>query len=408
MSEWENIEIKDIISSANTGLDAIKRAPIVDSDTGIKCLRIQDVSQNKSFGNWGFCEVEEKNYYKFKLKKDDIIIARTGASIGVNKYIKNDLSSVFNNGLIRLRTNIYKCLPLYLYYNLRTPNYNGFIENISGGTSTQPNMQINALLSFEINLPPLPEQKALVAVLSSLDDKIDLLHRQNKTLEALAETLFRQWFIEEADENWEIKPLGELVTVKRGGSPRPIQDYLSDSGLRWLKISDATKESSPFIFEIKEHIKEEGLNKTTLLKKDTLVLSNSATPGIPKILQIDTCIHDGWLHFPKSYFSNEFLYLLFKKIRPELLIQGNGSIFTNLKTDILKEYQIPIADKKSLKLFDEKVKPVFNKLLSNSIQIRTLEKIRDTLLPKLMRGEVKVKMSEPQMDADELITQIEK
>jgi len=157
-----------------------------------------------------------------------------------------------------------------------------------------------------------------------------------------------------------------------------------------LKISDATKTPSPFIFEIKEHIKIEGLKKTTLLKKGALVLSNSATPGIPKILQVDSCIHDGWLHFSESHFSNEFLYLLFKKIRPELLMQGNGSIFTNLKTDILKEYSIPIPDNKSLQLFDNQIEPVFDKLLKNTTQIRTLEKLRDTLLPKLMSGKIKV------------------
>jgi type I restriction enzyme S subunit len=227
-------------------------------------------------------------------------------------------------------------------------------------------------------------------VLSSLDDKIDLLHRQNKTLEQMAETLFRQWFVEEAGEDWGEGVFGDFVVVKRGGSPRPIQEYLSDTGLRWLKISDATKTSSPFLFDIKEHIKIEGLKKTTLLKSGKLVLSNSATPGIPKILQVDSCIHDGWLHFPKSYFSNEFLYLLFKKIRPELLMQGNGSIFTNLKTDILKEYPIKVPCKNSLDGFDEQVKPVFIKLLKSSKQIRTLESLRDTLLPKLMSGEVRI------------------
>ena len=229
-------------------------------------------------------------------------------------------------------------------------------------------------------------------MLSSLDDKIDLLHRQNQTLEDLAQTLFRQWFIEEAKEEWKEKPLGEFVTIKRGGSPRPIQDYLSDSGLRWLKISDVTSLNSPFIFDIKEHIKEEGLNKTTLLKTGSLVLSNSATPGIPKILQVDSCVHDGWLHFPKSYFSNEFLYLLFLYIRPQLLMQGNGSIFTNLKTDILKEFVIPVPDEKSLTDFQTQIVSIFEKLLSNAKQIQTLENLRDTLLPKLLSGEVRVEI----------------
>ncbi len=258
--------------------------------------------------------------------------------------------------------------------------------------STQPALTITGLNNIDINLPPLLEQKAIAVVLSSLDDKIDLLHRQNKTLEALAETLFRQWFVEEAQEDWETQPLGNLLTVKRGGSPRPIQDYISDTGYRWLKISDATKEDSPYIFEIKEHIKESGLSKTTLLNKGSLVLSNSATPGIPKILQVDTCIHDGWLHFPESQFSNEFLYLLFKRIRPALLIQGNGSIFINLKTDILKEYEILIPNQKELFKFQESISTIFEKLLDNAKQIRTLEKLRDTLLPKLISGEVRIRI----------------
>lgn len=275
----------------------------------------------------------------------------------------------------------------FIYYFLRTIDFKYF-----DGGSAVPTLNRNHIHPIKIKLPSVPEQKAIASVLSSLDDKIDLLHRQNKTLEQMAETLFRQWFVEEANPDWEERPLGELVTVKRGGSPRPIQDYLSDSGYRWLKISDATKEPSPFIFEIKEHIKEEGLKKTTLLKAGKLVLSNSATPGLPKIVNVDTCIHDGWLHFPKSHFSNEFLYLLFKKIRPELLQQGNGSIFTNLKTDILKEYRIPIADKVSLKLFNNRIKPLFEKILSNQHQIRTLTKLRDTLLPKLMSGEVRMEI----------------
>ncbi|TON37189.1 restriction endonuclease subunit S, partial [Vibrio parahaemolyticus] len=95
------LPLETCIASANTGLDAIKRAPIVEQDTGIRCLRIQDVSQVKSFEDWGFTDVTPANFKKFQLKKDDILIARTGGSIGVNRYIEEDLQSVYNNGLIR-------------------------------------------------------------------------------------------------------------------------------------------------------------------------------------------------------------------------------------------------------------------------------------------------------------------
>ena len=101
-NEWEIHRIGDLVISANTGLDAIKRAPIVEVDTGIKCLRIQDISQKKEFDNWGFCEVSKENFHKFQLKKDDLIIARTGETVGVNRLIRQDLISVLPSRVSRL------------------------------------------------------------------------------------------------------------------------------------------------------------------------------------------------------------------------------------------------------------------------------------------------------------------
>lgn len=321
---------------------------------------------------------------EYNYKDETIIIGRVGAYCGA-VYYENKPIWVSDNALAAKPKE--KFTAKFLYYFLNNLELNQFAEGSSHPLVTQSLLNsIDVLLTDDKE-----EQQSIASILSSLDDKIDLLHRQNKTLEALAETLFRQWFVEEADESWEVQPLGDLVTVKRGGSPRPIQDYLASTGLRWLKISDVTSINSPFIFDIKEHIKEEGLKKTVLLNKGSLVLSNSATPGIPKILQVDTCVHDGWLHFPKSYFSNEFLYLLFNMIRPELLIQGNGSIFTNLKTDILKEYKITVPHKSDLEIFQDRIKHLFDKQLFNVIEIRTLTQLRDTLLPKLMSGEVRVK-----------------
>lgn len=132
------------------------------------------------------------------------------------------------------------------------------------------------------------------------------------------------------------------------------------------------------------------MSKTVFLKEGSLVLSNSATPGIPKILDLDTCIHDGWLYFPQSQLSNEYLYLLFKEIRPQLINLGNGSIFTNLKTDILRNYEVTLPNKETLSNFQNIIKPIFEKMLFIQRETKQLEIIRDTLLPKLMSGEIDV------------------
>lgn len=283
---------------------------------------------------------------------------------------------------------------MFLYYLLK---YNKEkIENLGSGT-TFKEVSGSTMRGIEVRVPEtIEEQQRIASVLSALDDKIEKNTEVNENLQQQAVALFESWFVNHdpwggiQPSGWTNAPLGSFVEIKRGGSPRPIQDYLSDSGLRWLKISDVTSLSSPFVLEIKEHIKEEGLRKTVYLHAGELVLSNSATPGIPKILDVDTCIHDGWLYFPKSELSKYYLYLFFKHIRKELVSLGNGSVFTNLKTDILKAFPATKADETTLKEFDALVAPLFDAMLNVGRENFKLAAMRDVLLPKLMSGEIDV------------------
>lgn len=388
MSHWKETILTEITEKIGDGLHG---TPKYDDSGDYFFINGNNLTEGKIVTKQETKKVSKAEFEKYQkpLSEKTILLGING-TIG-NLAFYNGEKCVLGKSACYINVNE-KVNKHFLYYNFLSRDFQNFLEGIATGT-TIPNVPLKGLREYSFKLPPLPEQTAIAEVLSSLDDKIDLLHRQNKTLEQLAETLFRQWFVEEAEESWVREPLGKHVVIKRGGSPRPIHDYISETGLNWLKISDVTSVDSPFIFEIKEKIKEEGLSKTTLLKKGSLVLSNSATPGIPKILDVDSCIHDGWLHFPQSKFSKEFMYLLFKHIRPELLQMGNGSIFTNLKTDILKEYVIAIPDNDALNVFDEQVKTIFEKLYSNTIQIRTLTLLRDTFLPKLMSGEVKVHLN---------------
>lgn len=283
------------------------------------------------------------------------------------------------------------CDTRYLCYLLNSMDLSGYVTG-----SAQPKLSQANLNSLILHLPSISEQRTIVEYLYMFDKKISVNQQINDNLQQQAAALFESWFVNLDPWNgvqpsdWENAPLGSFVEIKRGGSPRPIQDYLSDSGLRWLKISDVTSLNSPFVLEIKEHIKEDGLRKTVFLHAGELVLSNSATPGIPKILDVDTCIHDGWLYFPKSELSKYYLYLFFKHIRKELVALGNGSVFTNLKTDILKVFPATKADKSTLKEFDALVAPLFNAMLNADRENFKLAAMRDALLPKLMSGEVDV------------------
>ncbi len=283
----------------------------------------------------------------------------------------------------------------FLYYVLADDKFFDYATATSKGTK-MPRGDIKAIMEYSVPDIPHDAQIKIADLLSVLDDKIECNAAINKNLEEQAQAVFDAWFVNyipwqsKRPVGWESGVLGDYVTIKRGGSPRPIHEYLTDHGLSWLKISDATSIRSPYILDIKECIKESGLRKTVFLNAGALVLSNSATPGIPKILDVDCCIHDGWLYFPQSHFSNVFLYLFFKHIRKNLVQRGNGSVFTNLKTELLKDYPIFIPNQQTLIRFDEFVTPMFRQMKQIVREIRALSELRDALLPRLMSGELDV------------------
>jgi len=181
--------LSDYIETANTGLDAIKRAPIVSEDTGIRCLRIQDVSRESNFDNWGFTKVENNNFKKFQLKKNDILIARTGATVGGNIFIRKDLKGVFNNGLIRIRADKTRVHPIILQIFFKTKVFTEHINSIAFGTSTQPNIQIGDLLSFQVSFPSIEAQAHFTEYLIKIDNLKFNLMEQNNLLENLKDLL---------------------------------------------------------------------------------------------------------------------------------------------------------------------------------------------------------------------------
>ncbi|MDO9289871.1 MAG: restriction endonuclease subunit S, partial [Thermodesulfovibrionales bacterium] len=181
-------KLGDFVDSANTGLDAIKRAPIVEYETGVKCLRIQDISQNKTIDRWGNSEVEENNFKRFQLKRDDIIMART-CSPGINLFIREDLPSVFNNGLVRIRARKDKVHPILLNCLFKTKEFVGHIDGISGGTSVQLNMQVGDLLSYDFSFPPIERQNEIIESFISFDEKTFHNRTQVRTLTRLRDTL---------------------------------------------------------------------------------------------------------------------------------------------------------------------------------------------------------------------------
>ena len=158
--------------------------------------------------------------------------------------------------------------------------------------------------------------------------------------------------------------MGDILHIRRGASPRPIHDYIRKEGMPWLKIADVTGSGSRFVDSTREFIKEEGIKNSVVVKPGDLILSNSATPGIPRFMRITACVHDGWLILePRDTTINKnFLYYRLIIDRQKLVSNVTGAIFDNLKTDILKEHEInlPVLDEQKriaaiLSAFDDKI-----------------------------------------------------
>ena len=311
--------------------------------------------------------------------KPSVLIGRKG-SIEKVRYIEEPFWTV--DTLFYTEVNDEIVIPKFLYYVMSLIDLSRYNE----GTSI-PSLRTETLNRLDFPIPDLDYQKKVLAVLSSIDKKISINQEINKNLYHMLVLHFNEIFNKE-DTNGK---LADIVNIRRGASPRPISNYISDNGINWLKISDVTGVESPFIYKIKEKIIEEGKSKSVFIKKGTLVVSNSATPGIPKFIMVDTCVHDGWLVL-NEYDGNlrYYLYFLIVKIRRELLNLAYGSVFNNLKTDTLKNYEISIPTEDQLTNFNKLAKPTMESINSNTEEIMKLSKLRDTLLPKLMTGEIDV------------------
>ena len=269
----------------------------------------------------------------------------------------------------------------FLFYQLTLIDFT--ILNVG---SAVPSLTVLVLNEIEVLLPPLPEQKAIAEVLSSLDDKIDLLHRQNKTLEQMAETLFRQWFVEEAGEDWEEGVLADEFDFLMGQSPKgstfnedkigvPMFQGNADFGFRFPSERVYTTEP-----------------KRLAQPLDTLI-SVRAPVGAQNMAEKECCIGRGVAAFRYKNSHDFYTYTYFKleSLMEEIkTFNDEGTVFGSISKGDFQQMEVVIPSETFVKKFEFEVKPINDKVIKNCGQIRTLESLRDTLLPKLMSGEVRI------------------
>lgn len=452
-ADWNTYRIEDIAEKITIGPFGSRMKSDAYVVSGVPVIRGTNLTGSKEFsGDWVFItEKLAKQLENCCVSNGDLVFPHRG-SIGEVGLVDNKFPQyMMSSSLMKLRCNpnIADSEFIYYFFKSHQGRYE-LLKNASQVGTPGIGQPLTSLKNIAIKLPPLEEQRKISKILSDLDDKIHLNTQINQTLESIAQAIFKSWFIDfepvrakitaklegadpelaamcaisgksevefeqmekedfaelrataalfpeelveselgEVPRGWDATALGNFLEIKRGGSPRPIQNFMAPTGYPWVKIADATADPSPFLFKTKEFIIKEGLRKTVYLKKGSLILTNSATPGLPKFLELDACIHDGWLYFPqKKHFSDNYLYFLFLKLRTQLVAQGNGSVFTNLKTDILRNQVVLVPTREVIEKFDLQVGKILEMMKTQCIQSSNLSDLRDTLLSKLLSGEL--------------------
>ena len=266
----------------------------------------------------------------------------------------------------------------YLYHFLKDKT--DYLNSLGRG-ATFKEISKSIVEGIEIPLPPLDEQRRIAAVLDKVSDLIAKRRQQLDKLDELVKARFLEMFgdININDKGWNIQPLGDLCTIVRGGSPRPIEKYLGGD-IPWIKIGDATEGESVYLNSTKEHIIQEGVSKSRMVKSGSLIFANCGVSlGFARIITFDGCIHDGWLAMEDVDLRLNKIFLLhtlnqmtehFRKIAP-------AGTQPNLNTSIMKAYkQIvpPMQLQNEFILFVQQTEKTKNTISHSLEKLETLKK----------------------------------
>lgn len=385
MSEWKETTLAELCSDISYGYTESAKQERV----GPKFLRITDIANGRlDWNTVPYCPITEDNFKKYQLLPGDIVIARTGATTGANYTIQeNDPKEVvYASYLIRYQIDKNLADPFFIGQLLRSPSWSDYVDAIAGG-SAQPGANAKQLGSFEILLPSLPEQCAIASVLSSLDDKIDLLHRQNQTLEQMAETLFRQWFVENPNPEWEERPLSSIAIFLNGLACQKYPPQNDVDKLPVLKIKELRNGLSEDCDWCTTEVDEK-----YIVEDGDVIFSWSASLMV-KIWNGQTCILNQHLfkvtsdEFPKWYY---YLWSKFHLDQFIAIARAHATTMGHIKRGDLDEAMVlaPLDDE--INEMSIHFEPVIEKITVNNRQISKLVALRDTLLPMLISGEVRI------------------
>ena len=432
---WTSVQLGDTVDLL-TGFP-FKSDKYVNDPSAPRLLRGDNIGQGRlrwdGAKRWPQNETQSLNSYW--LRGDDVVIAMDRpwikAGLKFSAVRESDLPALLVQRVSRLRGNS-RLNTRFLSYVIGGRDFTNYVLSVQTGTAV-PHISARQIKEFEFLLPSLSEQRAIAHILGTLDGKIELNRRMNETLEAMAQTLFKSWFVDfdpvrakmegrwrrdqslpglpaehydlfpdrvvdselgEIPEGWEVKPLGDVVKVVGGTTPSTKVIEYWEGGIHcWATPKDLSNLSSPVLLDTARKITNAGLNKISsgLLPPGTVLLSSRAPIGYLAISEEPVAINQGFIAMPPvDGISNLFTLYWCNAFREVILNYASGTTFLEISKRNFRRIPMPIADKVVMGAFDKQARPFHRRIAANERESHLLAALRETLLPKLVSGEVEV------------------
>lgn len=432
VAEWTELSFADAPLEIIDGDRGTNYPKLADFSSSGHCLFLNagNVTVNGfDFSDCSFVDQEkDEALRKGKLQRDDIVLTTRGTVGNVALYDQSIPCEHIrlNSGMVILRADKEALLPRFLYLFLRSRNFKDQVVSLTTG-SAQPQLPIRDMRRVELSLPPLYEQRAIAHILGTLDDKIELNRRMNQTLEAMARAIFKSWFVDfdpvrakddgrdpgvpsdlaaffpdsfedsemgEIPKGWAVGPILNRAKLLSGGTPKTDREDYWDGDVLWVSAKDVSQCGETFLIATERTITGKGLKESAtqiIPAFCTVVVARGATTGRMVLFGREMAMNQTCYGLASTIGTPFALHCLLQDKIDEFVHTAHGSVFDTITTSTFASSRVILAPKPLLEAFENVISPLFQRILINTEESRTLAALRDVLLPKLLSGEIRVK-----------------
>lgn len=407
MSGWKTLTLQDAGVSL---IDCVHKTPPAQV-TGYPYVAIPQIKNGRiDLSGVRFITREDLTVWTQKAKPQahDVVLSRR-CNPGETAFVPPDLEFALGQNLVLLRADGTKIFPPFLRWLVRGPGWWEQIMKYLNAGAVFDSLKCADIPNFELLIPDLPTQIRIAAILSVLDDKIELNRQANATLEAIAQAIFKEWFVDfrypgatgemqdselgPIPKGWRVGKFADFVEISGGGTPKTSIEEYWNGDIPWFSVVDAPVESDVFVVDTEKKITQTGVNNssTKLLKEGTTIISARGTIGKVALCGVPMAMNQSCYAInSKQDDSGYFTYYLTRSISLQLQQSANGSVFDTITRSTFEQLTIIFPHPGLIGCFNNVVKPILLKIKDHLLQSTTLAGIRDALLPKLMSGEIEV------------------